>query len=739
MKLGLAALLLLAPFAIAAGQRPADRIALDRLHDSLRALTPFDTAALRTEYRTLSGHAPSIRAPLTTLQSGLVALRLGELGADADFGEALASLRRATRLESDWPAPWYLLGVAASRRAAWEQADPLALGNRVGVGTLEHAAEYYAKALSADPGYARAAIALGGLVLSLHDTALYAGALNALRRAGRAGRSPDVLLALGRVERAAGESDSAIAAFEAARAARGPGALELLEIARTRLASGQPEGPSAYFEGASADDSAAVAEYRADLTPIATESELAEFDASLGAARADFLRHFWLERDRAELRGEGERLQEHYRRLSYARRNFALTLSRRFYGSADAYRSGSTELDDRGVIYVRHGDPAERLHPFVFGLMPNETWRYDRADGDLLFHFSSGSDENGGGDLYDYRLVESVLDLHGASDAPVDQLLLSRQSLSPVYGRMLNWGHYGAGRSRARERGIGQASIAFGTTTDSYELQFAHRLSVAANLIAIGREAGRPIGHFVFALASPDSAPPLRGGGSYAVRVRLAVIDGAGQAFATVDTVVAVRAPARLEPGQYLLGRAQLPLPPGTWDWRAAVQIGEDAGAVLPRDTVRVAAAGGRLSLGDLALGVVGASAIWLPSPVDTAYMTPFGIVREGSELELYYEATGASPAARYAHEIAVYRLKGEPAVAERRPVVRVGFSEAAGDSVIRARRTLQLQRLKPGRYLVEVRVSGPDGLSDARRREIMVIPIRSLRAASSSRRTPPD
>ena len=157
MKLGPAALLLLAPFAIAAGQRPADRIALDRLHDSLRALTPFDTATLRTEYRTLSGQTPSTRAPLTTLQSGLVALRLGELGADADFGEALASLRKATRLESDWPALWHLLGVAASRRGAWEQADPRALGNRVGVGTLEHAAEYYAKALSADPGYARAA------------------------------------------------------------------------------------------------------------------------------------------------------------------------------------------------------------------------------------------------------------------------------------------------------------------------------------------------------------------------------------------------------------------------------------------------------------------------------------------------------------------------------------------------------------------------------------------------------
>ena len=89
---------------------------------------------------------------------------------------------------------------------------------------------------------------------------------------------------------------------------------------------------------------------------------------------------------------------------------------------------------------MRHGEPATRLRPFVFGLMPNETWRYGRADGDLLFHFSAGYDDAGGGDLYDYRLVESVLDLRGAADAPDDQLLLSRQTLSPLYGRMLHWG-----------------------------------------------------------------------------------------------------------------------------------------------------------------------------------------------------------------------------------------------------------------------------------------------------------
>ena len=210
------------------------------------------------------------------------------------------------------------------------------------------------------------------------------------------------------------------------------------------------------------------------------------------------------------MRADGERIREHYRRLLHAQRSFSLTVSRRYYGLADAYRSESEELDDRGVIYVRHGEPVERLRPFVFGLMPNESWRYSRAEGDLLFHFSSGYDANGGGDLYDYRLVESVNDLRGAAEAPPDQLLLSRQSISPLYGRMLNWGAYGRARSRARERGIGQASIAIGTTTDSYELQFAQPLAAVADLVAVGTRPEGSLAHLVFALASPGTVASIQ-------------------------------------------------------------------------------------------------------------------------------------------------------------------------------------------------------------------------------------
>jgi GWxTD domain-containing protein len=717
----LAILVLVTHAARVLGQAPGDRLMLDRLRDSLSRVE--DTISLRVlQHRLHSSHTTS-DGDTSRLRACLVALRLGELGADRGFGHAIGALRTITARRPEWPYAWYALGLAEARRAAWEQSDSLALGNRVGVGTLERAVRDQRQSLQADSSFDPAALALTSLTLGLRDTALYPASRDALRRAAAApGATAEVLLALGRMERAAGDPSSALGAFERALAAGGASRpLALLELARTRLALDHSDGEGPYYEGAAVDDSASAAGYRADLVPIATVAELATYDQTRGAARADFLRGFWTDRDRLELRADGERLREHYRRLLYARRNFALTISRRFYADRDAYRSGSEELDDRGIIYVRHGEPGERHRPFVFGLMPNESWRYARADGDMLFHFTAGWDTRGGGDLYDYRLVESVLDLRGADDAPVDQLLLSRQSLSPVYGRMLNWGPNGAARSRARERGIGRASIAYGTTSDSYELQFARPLLVAANLVAVGRRGESPLGHFVFAIGEPGTQPDPADPGSYPVRVRVVTLDGADHPFARLDTTLVFRLAEPLRRGQYLIGRAELPLPPGLWGWRAAVEQGADAGIVLRRDSVRVAAPGPTLVLSDLALGIRAASARWLPTPGDTVLLTPFNLFLEGSEVELYYEASGAVPGTSYQHQIAVYRTKDQGRL-EAQPVVTLGFKERADGALLRSHRTLQLGRLKPGTYVVEVKVAGAAGESAVRRRELRVV-----------------
>ena len=723
--LALTLLLLTSYFSPLTGQAPRFYPAVEfgRLKDSLTRST--DTTALRTLLRSSRRYHKSHKDDLSAaLRSGLVALRLGQLRADPDFSEALSSLREAARRGSHRPEPWYALGLAEEGRSAWEMQDALNLGNRVGMKALERAAAHHRRALTAQPGFTPAALALARLTLSLSDTARLTQSLPFIRKAAEAGGArADVVLAYGRVERSAGRLDAAAGAFRRYLTFDANRALGQLELARTLLASGSPEGEIAYYEGAYLADARTASEYRSDLIPLVADSGVAPLVGLTGERLALALAHFWNNRDRMEFRSQGERLREHYRRLQYARLHFPLTISRRFYGRLDAYRSGSIELDDRGIIYIRHGEPSIRLRPFIFGAMPNESWKYNRADGDLLLHFSGGFDRNGGGDLYDYRLVQSVLDLRGAADAPQDQLLLSRQSLSPAYARMLNWGRYGAARARALERSIGAAGIVVGTTTDSYELQFPRRLGVVADLIAVGRGSSGHLAHFVFGIRAADAVlSSVAGEAQYRVRAQVVAIDGRDRPVASVDTTLLLRYSRALRPGEFVVGRAQLTLPPGKWSYRAVLQQGDSAGVILPRDSVDVAGThGGELELSDLALGVEARSVPWITDAADTVLLAPSKIFGKGSNLELYYEVAGATAAASYRHEITI--LKAETGKSERRrPLVALSFEEAAIDSLIRSHRTVNLERLKQGSYVVEVVVSGRGGEPEVRRRPVWII-----------------
>ena len=51
-----------------------------------------------------------------------------------------------------------------------------------------------------------------------------------------------------------------------------------------------------------------------------------------------------------------------------------------------------------------------------------------------------------------------------------------------------------------------------------------------------------------------------------------------------------------------------------------------------------------------------------------------------------------------------------------------LSFEEAAADSLIRSHRTVKLERLKEGSYVVEVKVSANGGEPEVRRRSIRII-----------------
>jgi hypothetical protein len=311
--------------------------------------------------------------------------------------------------------------------------------------------------------------------------------------------------------------------------------------------------------------------------------------------------------------------------------------------------------------------------------------------------------------------------LRGASEAPPDQLILSRQSLSPLYNRMLNWGDFGAAAARAQERNLGAASIAQGTTTDTYELQFTRTLRAVGDLVAVGRTSQGSLGHFVFGIAEPGTSGRSVGNGvQYSLRVRLAVLDDRNRAVGRVDTVITIVRAQPLKAKEYLIGRAAISLPPGRWSYRAVLQQGDSAGVVLPRDSVRVSATDGTsLALSDIALGTPGHAVPWITEVRTTVLLAPTALFRKGDEIQIYYEASGARTGQPYRHEITVLKRKKRDSGTQGKPLVSLAFDEAAQGDVIRSSRVVRLDRLKPGDYMVEVKIIGANGDTRVRRRAI--------------------
>lgn len=681
---------------MAAGQSSPTRVSLDAFRDSLAAVT--DTIQLARIVRQERAAARrSKQDALLQIRYGFALLRLAETDGRL-FNRARDGFARAARLEPGWVYPHLGIGLAETSKGNWLAGEPANLGTRVGFGAYQAAARALLEALRLEPMFSPALHQLDQVSTVLRDSGIVREILEAHRAAVSVGsQDPDVLLNLGRLERATGDLDSASARFEQISRSRDASPLALLELARTHLAEHSPEGLAEYYQAATSNDPQVVAQLRSDLVPITPDSVLKGFDGTEGPERVQFLQQFWRERERSDLRTPGERIAEHYRRLLYARRHFSLAINRRYYGARDLYRDPGSEVDDRGVIYVRQGEPDERLRPMIFGLMPNETWVYRRPEGDLIMHFSAGGENTEGGDLYDYRLVGSVLDLRGGRDAPMDMVLLSRAGVSDIYQKMLAWGPRGAARAQVDEREIGEASASVGTSTDSYELRFENPLDAVADLVSIGKENGTALLHVVFV---------LRGGGidssmdSSGVRVglRLSLL-GPRASGEMIDTEVI----ARPIPSGDAVGHLAVAMPAGSWRYRLALIRGADHGIVFKRDSIVIPAYPvDSLAITDLGIGREGWGVLWRTSPNDSVRLSPERSFETDDDLMLYYELYGLIPGEAYQTSIAVYEQRNRRV---GRALLQFTFTQKADGVLMREHRTIKLAGLPPGRYLLGVTV----------------------------------
>lgn len=724
LTLAAALLGLLGPSSITA-QSAAQRGVLDAFRDSLAART--DTAGLAQLEAELMRAAQARRDdPLLHLRLGFLSLRLGDLGQVRYYDDAAAEFQWAVDLQPSWPYGWFALGLAEYELGARE--GPAAeRTTMLGRDASTRAATAWMRAALADPAFAARLEVLAAQAVRRRDSARASVVLDALRRAiasQPAGtRAPAILLALGRVEREVGDLPAALNAFETYRRLGDNRAVGLLEVARTRFLLGQREGAEAYYEGAAHDDLMALGAYRADLEMIATDSVLALFDGLRGRARAELLASFWGRRDRLDFRPEGSRLQEHYRRLAHARRHYST--GGWSLPSDPLFLRTEAVLDDRGRLYVRHGEPDARASLNSVGVEPNESWQYRRPGGDLVFHFVARQDPGR------FRLVESLLDVvdmrsamargeaspggRQPSSAASEQLLRSRESFASVYADLGGPRGERAADSeqRERERALVHGSLAVGLSTDSHEPRYPRELAARLHAVTTTRRSAGPLLHLLVAVPGFGLEPEtVEAGFAYPMRLRVVGLDLEGRTRVEVDTVLRLTSPSAVRPERYLQTHVDIPLPePLTLVYRMALEVGVTGGSVSAIDTVRAVPSDSPVPrLGDLVLG---------PPTSRTQHegiaLGPMQSVSRSERVQLYTEVAGISAQGRYS---AVFELRDPDT---DRLVVARRFSGRMPDGSGAINRTLSLSGVPPGRYVARLVLTDPERGPVERRQRVQV------------------
>jgi GWxTD domain-containing protein len=467
-------------------------------------------------------------------------------------------------------------------------------------------------------------------------------------------------------------------------------ALGALELGRTQLHRGDRLGATRYYSAAADDNPQVRAALLDDLAPVASEVELAEFAELRGNGRVEWLRRFWSTRDRIELHRDGERLVEHFRRLAKANREFLVVID------------GAERLDDRGRIYLRHGEPAERVRLAMPGVEPNESWGYRRRLGqaNLIVHFVARHSPN------HFELVESLQDI--VTVFSPDRLFRSRAPLDPFFQQIPS------NRSELalflnRERAMGEKSSRIAAGSDSYP-GFHRRLLQGWGTVAVaGATRASPILQVVFSIPRSEEKASDR------VRLRFVALDTLASVVASIDTVLSGRGEPSISSDEGWNGVIPIAVRAGRLMVHAAVEVGESAGFDLGIDTLVAPSPGTTvLELGNL---LVGSSRDGIAVPIGDGNefrMAPGGLVTRSDRLELSAAVFGLRQEQVAGWEVQIRsdrasdRWRAYPDDGARGRIVR----GSGTGPVVTARASLATNRLRAGRWHVALVVTSQSGTS---------------------------
>lgn len=420
-----------------------------------------------------------------------------------------------------------------------------------------------------------------------------------MREAPGVGETP-ILLAVS--YRDVGELEQMIGALDSLPDGEAlPAAARKLLLAFALVNTDQPAaGTTAYWEGVDAIATVRQADlFWHDIRPIASPDADARFSGLDVEGRKTMLRAFWQALADEGFVGVEDRLAEHYRRLHAAYRSYRLEIpERRHYSAVAAYvPPWQTGFDDRGIIYLRHGEPDDVATYSGPEVERNLSWKYDQADGDpLVFHFVNDEDVN------DFKLVRRLSDavltnsskltgttafnptcgsggrcdsydarILAGSRGALRDLYASRGHLSPYYDRASTSLDP---QTLEREEINLAGDIAIGTRTQSFEpAQSGTPLLYPVHPVAFKNPGGESVVAFYYALPTTmvSVLPSETGGSRVEYRYQLLVNPPAGDGVAArqeddvqlnssspIPQQAGVMLPAvrmvELDPGQYRYG-----------------------------------------------------------------------------------------------------------------------------------------------------------------------------------------
>ncbi|MFH1069460.1 MAG: GWxTD domain-containing protein [Candidatus Glassbacteria bacterium] len=246
--------------------------------------------------------------------------------------------------------------------------------------------------------------------------------------------------------------------------------LEMLLMARSHFVLGHESlACSLYDRCLDRLDAVTAGEILRDALDILFVADrIAYSRATTFAERRDFFRRLWRSRDLPTGLSYNGRLAEHYRRLIYAKTYL-------FSKSGNGY-------DDRGSIYIKHGEPDKKVHESgtlvsarTIGenqYVENESWLYYKYSHNFIFHFARRSSSFGmiGNLIGAYRPYHGPGEPTDAYGKPVNPLEIycTRDDFDPFYGMACISSSSDRQLMLQMEWDIIEPAMTLGRTTETY-------------------------------------------------------------------------------------------------------------------------------------------------------------------------------------------------------------------------------------------------------------------------------